>query len=54
MEILRVKQVSEVSKGVEQPKKILGFKEHLDQLKIDFNAVKIITVLDYNNNEKIM
>ena len=43
MEIQRAKQV-----------KFLGFKEHLDWLKIDFNAAKIITVQNYNNNKKIM
>ena len=31
---------------------MLGFKEHLDWLKIDFNAAKIITVQNYNNNKK--
>ena len=28
----------------------MGSKEHLDGLKIDFNAAKIITVQDYNKN----
>ena len=30
------------------------FKEHLDQLKTDFNAAKIITVQDYNDYKQIM
>ena len=42
--------------GIQRAKqvKFLGFKEHLDWLKIDFNAAKIITVQNYNNNKKIM
>ena len=28
---------------------ILGYKEHLDWLKIDLNAAKIITVQDYKH-----
>ena len=53
MEILRAKLVSQVS-GRSKLRKFLGFKEHLDWLKIDFNAAKIITVQNYNNNKKIM
>ena len=33
-------------------RKILEFNENLDWLKIDFNAVEVITVQDYNNNKK--
>ena len=45
-----------LSMGIQRAKqvKFLGFKEHLDWLKIDFNAAKIITVQNYNNNKKIM
>ena len=41
--------------GIQRAKqvKFLGFKEHLDWLKIDFDAAKIITVQNYNNR-KIM
>ena len=44
-----------LSMGIQRAKqvKFLGFKEHLDWLKIDFDAAKIITVQNYNNR-KIM
>ena len=32
----------------------LGSEDHLDWPKIDFNAAKIITVQDYNNNSNKM
>ena len=36
------------SVGVLGVGKYLGFKEHLNWLKIDFDAAEIITVEDYN------
>ena len=36
-------------RGRSAPGRFLGFKEHLDLLKVDFNAAEIITVQDYNN-----
>ena len=33
-------------------RKILGFKEHIDWLKIDLNAAEIITVQDYKHTKK--
>ena len=39
--------------GADRPKKIFGFKEHLDWFKIDLNAVKIITVQDYKQKANV-
>ena len=35
-------------RGRSAPGRFLGFKEHQDLLKVDFNATEIITVQDYN------
>ena len=39
-------------RGQSPLQKFLGSKEHLDWLKIDLNAVKIITVWDYKYTKK--
>ena len=41
------------SGGQSHLRKILGSKEHLDWLKIDFNAAKIVTVQDYKHKKLI-
>ena len=40
-------------RGCSTSRKFLGFKEHLDWLKIDLNAAEIITVPD-NKHKKLM
>ena len=39
---------SEGFRGQSSLRKFLGSKEHLDLLKIDFDATEMITVQDYN------
>ena len=38
-------------RGQSTRKKILGSKEQLNWLKVDFNVAKVIAVQDYNNNK---
>ena len=39
-------------RGLHPLRKFLGAKEHLDRLKIDLNATKIITVQNYKCTKK--
>ena len=38
-------------RGQNPLRKLLGSKEHLDWLKIDLNAAKVITVQDYKHTK---